>query len=94
MPGRLATARTRALHAEIGDMRHLPLSSALGDLAPLKVWVLAPLDEEAPLTARLRAAARCCGSRLLLLWPAGAACRVDAALQARRELSTWRRPCR
>jgi PAS domain S-box-containing protein len=87
-PSRLGEGPHGQLLTQIDGMRHLTLSSALGDLAPLKVWVLEPLDEEAPLT-------RSAGSGGLLLWAIGCLLiwlswrrlqSVDAALQARREI--------
>ncbi|MES2992537.1 MAG: response regulator [Pseudomonadota bacterium] len=86
--GRLADSPHGALYTRIGDTRHLTLSSALGDLAPLKVWVLEPLDQEIPLT-------RSAWTGGVLLWVIGCLLiwlswrrmqSVDAALRARRDI--------
>ncbi|CAM5798041.1 response regulator [Rhizobacter fulvus] len=86
--GRLGDAVHGPLFTQVAGMRHVTLSSALGDLAPLKVWVLEPLDEEAPLTHSAWTGG-------LLLWAVGCLLiwlswrrlqSVDAALQARRDI--------
>jgi PAS domain S-box-containing protein len=86
--GRLGDGAHGQLVTQIDGLRHLTLSSALGDLAPLKVWVLEPLDEELPLTHSAWAG----GVALwligcLLIWLSWRRLQsVDAALQARRDI--------
>jgi len=72
---------------EIDGMRYLALSVPLGP-QPFKVWVMAPLDDEAGIVSQVTAGAA--GIWLaggLLMWAAWRRLQsLDAALQARREL--------
>ena len=70
-----------------GGLRHVTLSSALGD-TPFKVWVLEPLNEEGPITrSTLTAAVLAWLAGCVLLWLNWRRVQLlAAALQARREL--------
>ena len=85
---RLADAPNSPLVTKIDDLRHLTLASALGELAPLKVWVLEPLDQEGPLlrSAVIGGAALWLAGGLLIWLSWRRQQLVDAALQARREI--------